>query len=560
MGCLQHDVARHRARLGPPTLLPRHFLCLQSLRRKMAGDCNFAPIVVDPPGSIPLSTEELKEFRDADSAHSTRCSSTRSGSKEGPISKESSAKDVAHSASRCSLDKELRNFVDPCAAEDTAHKQSKPFQAVFSKKRWKYLMLLFVFINTLAFISPTCSLLSKNNMVAETSCFGRYPDYYSEEALMVQGARGAWALVLSIFCAAFAWGHCFDSLRYCLCFNALGFALFDSYKLARLHPPDGWHLSSTPPTTLESIYFNGFMVFIQAFICPALCGFLGVRLQRFTFVWVFLALGISMGTSFAVAFALTGHPFIFCSLFACLFTPIGSHIAWRAYRGERRARRLVAQDQESYAVLWQRILQTEKKDLEGLAISAAKVSGAVGHHAPDNALMGLAKTLRSHVSAPLRQPVISLDQLYSDAELVNEAFQDNVGRWARQFGGVQHVAPKKGSCRSLQKLRRAYADDPSRLLDVVRSAVVFSSASSLLACFNLIAKDSDIRRVKNRMDPSYDASLSAGYRDLSLNIAVSLPDGREHLCEIQLHLSTMYAMKTDGGHQRYIAFRNALGD
>ena len=135
----------------------------------------------------------------------------------------------------------------------------------------------------------------------------------------------------------------------------------------------------------------------------------------------------------------------------------------------------------------------------------------------------------------------------------------DVGSWARQFGGVHHVASKKGSSRSLQKLRRAYADDPSRLVDVVRSAVVFTSASSLLACFELIAKNSDIRRVKNRMDPSYDASLSAGYRDLSLNIALPLPDGRQHICEVQLHLSTMYAMKTDGGHQRYIAFRNALG-
>ena len=34
----------------------------------------------------------------------------------------------------------------------------------------------------------------------------------------------------------------------------------------------------------------------------------------------------------------------------------------------------------------------------------------------------------------------------------------------------------------------------------------------------------------------------------------------EHVCEVQLHLSSIYALKNDEGHKRYVAFRNSRAE
>ena len=51
--------------------------------------------------------------------------------------------------------------------------------------------------------------------------------------------------------------------------------------------------------------------------------------------------------------------------------------------------------------------------------------------------------------------------------------------------------------------------------------------------------DAQVLRVKNRIDPAYDSSLSAGYRDVVLNLRITNEattasgiDG--HVCEVQL--------------------------
>ncbi len=61
---------------------------------------------------------------------------------------------------------------------------------------------------------------------------------------------------------------------------------------------------------------------------------------------------------------------------------------------------------------------------------------------------------------------------------------------------------------------RSYGGDVSRLVDVCRQSIVFDRPEDLAACLRAVAADPEVvvHRVKNRLDPAYDARTSAGYR------------------------------------------------
>ena len=61
---------------------------------------------------------------------------------------------------------------------------------------------------------------------------------------------------------------------------------------------------------------------------------------------------------------------------------------------------------------------------------------------------------------------------------------------------------------------RSYGGDVSRLTDVCRQSLVFKDLAGVASCLRSIAQDPEVAvlRVKNRLDPSYDARTSAGYR------------------------------------------------
>lgn len=85
------------------------------------------------------------------------------------------------------------------------------------------------------------------------------------------------------------------------------------------------------------------------------------------------------------------------------------------------------------------------------------------------------------------------------------------------------------------------AQDPSRLVDLCRQCIVFEDLADLAACLQSIRIDPDVRvvRVKNRLADSYDVGLSAGYRDVVMNMrltstAASVRGVDGHICEVQL--------------------------
>jgi hypothetical protein len=107
----------------------------------------------------------------------------------------------------------------------------------------------------------------------------------------------------------------------------------------------------------------------------------------------------------------------------------------------------------------------------------------------------------------------------------------------------------------------------SRLVDVCRQAIVFEELAGITECLRVIAGDSDVAilRVKNRLDPAYDAATSGGYRDVNLNLrfasAAAARLGVEmHVCEVQLMLRVIAELKSDEGHQHYVECRNLRAD
>jgi hypothetical protein len=92
--------------------------------------------------------------------------------------------------------------------------------------------------------------------------------------------------------------------------------------------------------------------------------------------------------------------------------------------------------------------------------------------------------------------------------------------------------------------------DVSRLVDVCRQSIVFQTVDNITVCLESIARDPDIRvlRVKNRLDPGFDARLSAGYRDLALNLQIVSAQTKalgidSHVCELQLMLQSVAELK-----------------
>ncbi len=125
----------------------------------------------------------------------------------------------------------------------------------------------------------------------------------------------------------------------------------------------------------------------------------------------------------------------------------------------------------------------------------------------------------------------------------------------------------KTAQRAQEKVQRSYAGDVSRLVDLCRQSIIFESPCDISTCLADIAADPAVSlvRIKNRLDPQYDAARSAGYRDVAINLRMVGPEARnlnldEHVCEVQLILKAFAELKSDSGHSRYVTFRNLRGE
>eukprot|EP00281_Chroomonas_sp_CCMP1168_P027572 CAMPEP_0206243766 /NCGR_PEP_ID=MMETSP0047_2-20121206/17784_1 /ASSEMBLY_ACC=CAM_ASM_000192 /TAXON_ID=195065 /ORGANISM="Chroomonas mesostigmatica_cf, Strain CCMP1168" /LENGTH=266 /DNA_ID=CAMNT_0053668911 /DNA_START=42 /DNA_END=839 /DNA_ORIENTATION=+ len=256
--------------------------------------------------------------------------------------------------------------------------------------------------------------------------------------------------------------------------------------------------------------------------------------------------------------------------------------------------RLIKVDKERYDMLWERLLEDDTND--GTIEHLSKVVRMLGlnfdvkhkgyqfnrRKAPRR--VGVAKSETDSARQLDAMEVMfgvetmpgsvsqtnvcnSLDQLYAQALIANFVSTDKVKQWASSARGrvpVENAALRPGSPmwashvnrgadlrklplkkprRAMEKLLRSYDNKPSHLVDLCRHAIVFNSLSDLTMCLGQIVTDSEIQvvRIKNRLSTSYNAAITAGYRDVAINFKVVLPvtcalGAESHVCELQLVL------------------------
>jgi len=227
---------------------------------------------------------------------------------------------------------------------------------------------------------------------------------------------------------------------------------------------------------------------------------------------------------------------------ACIsfYIQVSHHLTIRA------AVRLVRSDAEQYNAIWARFNEAERAGIDSIESEACAIQ----------------KRQVARESA-LRQDAMDLNELFEQAECLEKPLRSKLTAWALRTGGRAVDAPLKQQGRALQKTMRSYIGDASRITDLVRGAIAFGTLGELLQCLRAIANDDQvcIRKIKNRFARSYDSSKSAGYRDICLVLQLRTPETRasgtdRHLCELQLHIEDMLAVKTDEGHRRYVQWRN----
>ena len=98
---------------------------------------------------------------------------------------------------------------------------------------------------------------------------------------------------------------------------------------------------------------------------------------------------------------------------------------------------------------------------------------------------------------------------------------------------------------------------------------MFDRLGDVAECLRAVLADPDLEvvRVKNRFARRYPTAVTAGYRDLSVQVRLAgaaaagagggLAAG--HICELQLLLVPFARVKGQSGHRRYIDYRNAMG-
>ena len=235
-----------------------------------------------------------------------------------------------------------------------------------------------------------------------------------------------------------------------------------------------------------------------------------------------------------------------------LMIVLGMRFLRKRHSALHEANFLAYQDSRRYMGLWEELCKRP-----GFHQSLTDLS----------ALWGL--TMKGASSEPKRQKSSSIETLFNEADALNPLLQQKALQWASGIGR-HYAAPVKNEKRALQKVYRSYKGDWTRLCDLARTSLIFSTLEDLAECLKVIASDQELELIvvsddKMRFSMDYDESRSGGYRDVQLSGRLKSQTARSlelhnHIFEIQLHLEDVYALKSDGGHKIYMRARNLRGD
>jgi len=147
-----------------------------------------------------------------------------------------------------------------------------------------------------------------------------------------------------------------------------------------------------------------------------------------------------------------------------------------------------------------------------------------------------------------QQGTSDLDALYKQAEVADAELRGITNQIAEQTGGSAVFPPGlKGRTRASEKIDADYGGDASRLLDISRSSIEFENVAALRKGL----ADLEQRGIVVRMKDRFSSPTAGGYRDIMLNVRMS----NGHICEVQLHLKQILAVKGGPGHKIYEEMR-----
>ena len=152
-----------------------------------------------------------------------------------------------------------------------------------------------------------------------------------------------------------------------------------------------------------------------------------------------------------------------------------------------------------------------------------------------------------------------LKQLTTDFEVImkqGEEVQKRLGDELRSIWGDSAIIPQiKERAEAWQKIVDKYHGKVELLRDVSRFSGDFGTFAKLRKAYEslLTIKGLTILNIKNKfLDPDV-----LGYADINTNASYTLPDGSIHICEIQLHLSSIRIVK-EAVHVHYETIRTTI--
>lgn len=211
-----------------------------------------------------------------------------------------------------------------------------------------------------------------------------------------------------------------------------------------------------------------------------------------------------------------------------------------------------------------RALQQSFKSMNPAAFTSTR--GWASANGQDDRSSGRTSTLgKSKCSAR------TISDLYAQADALNPVFQKKISEIAARVGVSFTYAPVKSETRALSKTVRLYGDDWRKLDDLCRASLVFDNLSELHDCYLLLARDPELVLLqtsakKNRFQTLWNPALTSAYRDLQLSMQLRNAETEavaglsSHRCELQLHLSSFFVLKTAGQHAAYVTMRNLKGE
>jgi hypothetical protein len=238
---------------------------------------------------------------------------------------------------------------------------------------------------------------------------------------------------------------------------------------------------------------------------------------------------------------------------AALMLGIGAFLGRRRSRALKHGKLLGDTDAKRYTALWENELlprsRDELRELLG-AWRAAQLGAAPG--------------------VARRQLAAGVGALFREADTLNDLLHAKLFDVCVAHGGTFHRSDVKKEARAMQKTFRTYGGRWDLLNDLCRASLVFETVPQMAACLRAISKDAELRVVlsrddKMRLRDDFDAQrLSGGYRDVQLTVLLNTDEARarkvdRHLAEVQLHLASILALKSAGGHKSYVLRRNLRG-